>query len=93
MPKACLIWARWAASKPLRRSPTTLRPARRLFWALAVLVHGVANLAIVLTAQVAPVLVAELVLVALVAAFWWWYVWPSRSRFPEQVGPEPVARG
>ncbi|MEZ5127107.1 MAG: YhfC family glutamic-type intramembrane protease [Micropruina glycogenica] len=66
---------------------------RLLFWALAVLVHGVANLAIVLTAQVAPVLVAELVLVALVAAFWWWYVWPSRSRFPEQVGPEPVARG
>ena len=58
----------------------TLQPTRR-------------NIAIVLTAQVAPVLVAELVLVALGAAFWWWYVWPSRSRFPEQVGPEPVARG
>lgn len=66
---------------------------RLLFWALAVLIHGVANLAIVLTAQVAPVLVAELVLVAAVAAFWWFCVWPARTRFPTEVGAEPVAGG
>ena len=63
---------------------------RLLGWTLAVLVHGTANLAVVLTASVAPVLVAELLLIALVAAFWVLFVWRSRPWFPSEIAPEPA---
>lgn len=67
---------------------------RRLFgWTLAVLIHGTANLAVVLTASVAPVLVAEIVLLVMVAAFWVLFVWRSRAWFPVAIVPEATAPG
>ena len=64
---------------------------RLLGWALAVLIHGSANLVVVLTAMVAPVLVAEFVLLALVVAFWVLFVWRSRPWFPDGITPDPAA--
>ena len=63
---------------------------RLLGWTLAVLIHGTANLAIVLTASVLPLVVAELLLLVLVAAFWMLFVLRSRPRFPTEVVPLPA---
>lgn len=62
---------------------------RALAWVVAVLIHGVCNLtAVLLVSSGLPsaMLLAEGALLALVAAFWVVFVWPSRRRFPVGLG-------
>ncbi|MFT4297545.1 MAG: YhfC family glutamic-type intramembrane protease [Micropruina sp.] len=66
---------------------------RALAWVVAVLIHGVCNLAAVLlvTSGIPGAnVIAEVVLLALVIAFWAVFVLRSRPRFPSEI--QPAAR-
>ena len=72
----------------------SLAGRRALVWVLAVLVHGVCNLAAVLLVSSGlpgAALIAEAALFALVAAFWVLFVIPSRRRWPSPPGRVPPA--
>lgn len=62
-----------------------------LFWALAIVIHGMLNLTIVTIAAVAPLWLAEVALVGLVGVFWWLFVLRSRPWFPTEIASEPPA--